>query len=350
MPHDDQDPPNDREREKRSKRRKDVRESSSKSSKKDKAPIDFFGSVDAAKRKSNWFDMVLKSNIDQDKDCILGLSTVTVANKIKELVKKDEQTIANLEGVGHEMLKRQYKNLVKLEYHVDQLKAAMVEEAQWSNRDSDLSKPRSFEKQMSKSRWSKEVHLYHVDALNGTHHWDDMRKDFFKAKMCNRSTHKFYSDERIIIVVQEKLHHLKLEFENDFINALLLYIRRVPKFNLSGIDHKIPYTTCRIEKGVVYLNKYDVKSLMHLDEVHKFCDGTLLKVQDNLLKMVNENKLGRGNIKLEGGEWTKSDIKRSKEMLEKIDKTLMHREQLRRLEDYVGGRSKIIDTRLFVRP
>ncbi|GJV40201.1 hypothetical protein Tco_1418641 [Tanacetum coccineum] len=131
-PHDDQDPPNDREGKKRKKRRKDARESSSKSSKKDKAPMDSFskkfGSVDAAKRKSNWFDILLKSNIDQDEDCILGLSTVTVAKKIKELIKKVELTIADLEGAGLEMLKRQYMNYVKLEYHAEQLKASMAEE------------------------------------------------------------------------------------------------------------------------------------------------------------------------------------------------------------------------------
>ncbi|GJW48392.1 hypothetical protein Tco_0080038 [Tanacetum coccineum] len=94
----------------------------------------------------------------------------------------------------------------------------------------------------------------------------------------------------------------------------------------------------------------NVRSLMKLDEVHKFCDGALLKVQDNLLKMVNENKLGRGNVELEGRVWTKSDIKRSKEMLEKIDKTLNHIERLIRHEEYVGGRQKKIDPCLFLRP
>ncbi|GJV69570.1 hypothetical protein Tco_1485079 [Tanacetum coccineum] len=93
-PHDDQDIPNDREGEKRKKRRKDAGESSSRASKKDKAPM------------SNWFDIFLKSNIDQDEDCILGLSTIAVAKKIIELIKKDELTIADLEGVGLELLKR----------------------------------------------------------------------------------------------------------------------------------------------------------------------------------------------------------------------------------------------------
>nr|GEV36775.1 hypothetical protein [Tanacetum cinerariifolium] len=120
-----------------------------------------------------------------------------------------------------------------------------------------------------------------------------------------------------------------------------------PKFYFSGIDHKIPYTNFGIENGVVYLNKYDMKSLMKLDEVHKFCDGTLLNVQENLLKMVNNNKLGDGNEKLEGRDWSKSKNKRSKEILKKIDKTLKHTEQLRRLEEYVGGRPKTIDPRAF---
>ncbi|GKB43004.1 hypothetical protein Tco_0887946, partial [Tanacetum coccineum] len=124
--HDDQDPPNDREGENRSKRRKDTRASSSISSKKDKAPS---GSAEAAKRKTTWFDMLLISDIDQNEDHILGLSTLAVAKKLKELIKKEELTITDLEGVGLEMLKKQYKNYVELEYHVNQLKEAMLTKA-----------------------------------------------------------------------------------------------------------------------------------------------------------------------------------------------------------------------------
>ncbi|GKC27652.1 hypothetical protein Tco_1034946 [Tanacetum coccineum] len=113
-PHDNQDPPNDCKGEKDKKRRQNnVGESSSK---KDKALMEsshdvltdqpqdkveeliqnhpnsewFFdatkksGLVDAAKeRKPNWFDMLLKSNTDQDKDSIVGLSTVMVDKKVK---------------------------------------------------------------------------------------------------------------------------------------------------------------------------------------------------------------------------------------------------------------------------
>ncbi|GJW42245.1 hypothetical protein Tco_0071044 [Tanacetum coccineum] len=140
---------------------------------------------------------------------------------------------------------------------------------------------------------------------------DDMRKDFFKAEIDLSRLSLNDIEEIYLLRVQGKLHYLKLEFKIDFINALLIYIRRV------------------------------------CDEVHKFCDGTLLKDQGNFLKMLKENKLGRGNVKLDGREWTNNDIKRSEVMLEKIEKILKQREQLRRLKGYVGGRTKTIDTRLY---
>ncbi|GKG64738.1 hypothetical protein Tco_0663714, partial [Tanacetum coccineum] len=46
------------------------------------------------------------------------------------------------------------------------------------------------------------------------------------------------------------------------------------------------------EKGVVYLNQHNRRSLMKLNEVKKFCDGTLIKIRENLIDMVNNNELG----------------------------------------------------------
>nr|GEZ91310.1 hypothetical protein [Tanacetum cinerariifolium] len=128
--------------------------------------------------------------------------------KLKELIREDELTITDLEGVGLEKLKKQYKHYVELEYHVDQLKATVLTEAQWNNGKRDVSKPRSFKIHMSKSTkphlsfynndfyylvnlrtrekyatsltkhfalrypdgWSKKIHCYQIKALNGIHH------------------------------------------------------------------------------------------------------------------------------------------------------------------------------------
>ncbi|GKC58487.1 hypothetical protein Tco_1086085 [Tanacetum coccineum] len=75
---------------------------------------------------------------------------------------------------------------------------------------------------------------------------------------------------------------------------------------------------------------------MKLSEVKKFYDGTLMKICHNLIHMVNTNELGKGNRRWKGIDWAKKDVKKSNEMVDKIDKTLKHKEQLRRLEEYVG--------------
>ncbi|GKG07465.1 hypothetical protein Tco_0330434 [Tanacetum coccineum] len=81
---------------------------------------------------------------------------------------------------------------------------------------------------------------------------------------------------------------------------------------------------------------------MKLSEVKKFCDGTLVKIHENLIDMLSKNKLGSGNKRLKGRDWPEYNVKSSKEMLKKIDEVLRHRDQLRRLEEYVGGRPKTL--------
>ncbi|GJZ68450.1 hypothetical protein Tco_0631690 [Tanacetum coccineum] len=118
-----------------------------------------------------------------------------------------------------------------------------------------------------------------------------------------------------------------------------------------GIDQGIPFTMTATHKGFVYLNQYNIKSLMKLSKVKKFCDGTLVKIQvRNLIDILLKNKLGSDNKRLKGRDWTDYDVKSSRNMLKKIDEILRHREQIRRLEEYVGGRPKIVNPRTFVRP
>ncbi|GJS03915.1 hypothetical protein Tco_0320423 [Tanacetum coccineum] len=134
--HDHQDPPTNHEGEIRKKRQKDVGQSSTRSSRKDKAPMvhaqkDTHAdqpqdqenlyvqgrpntrwfmrksrSADAAKRRTTWFDLLLKSDIDQNENHILGPSIMAIAKKLKELIQKDQLTIAYLEGVGLNKLKQ----------------------------------------------------------------------------------------------------------------------------------------------------------------------------------------------------------------------------------------------------
>ncbi|GJW50935.1 hypothetical protein Tco_0092286 [Tanacetum coccineum] len=86
------------------------------------------------------------------------------------------------------------------------------------------------------------------------------------------------------------------------------------------IDQRIPFIMSGTHKGVVYLNQHNIKSFMKLSEVKKFCDGTLIKIHENLIDMVKKNKLGTGNKRLKGRDWTDMDVEKSNEMIDKIDK------------------------------
>nr|GEU72843.1 hypothetical protein [Tanacetum cinerariifolium] len=306
--HDHRYPPTDREKEKRKKGRKDDGQSSTQSSRKDKAPT-----VQAQE------DTLADQPQDQKDVYVLNRP-----NKLKELIQKYELTMTDLEGVGLEKLKQQYKNDVELEYLVDQPKAAVLSKAQWNSDEGDVSKPSTKEKYTTSLTkryaaryhiqviedivldiWSKEVHRYQIEALNGIHHWEQ---------------------DMYLLNVQDKMHHLPSDDEIDLNNALILIIQRTiiknrvedlqlgvenyqrtlnltkPKLYFDGIDEKIPYTMTRTEKGVVYLNKHNHQSLMKLNEAYKFRDGTLMKIQENLIDMVNKSKMGRGNARLRGGD------------------------------------------------
>ncbi|GKC09443.1 hypothetical protein Tco_1001053 [Tanacetum coccineum] len=246
---------------------------------------------------ANYVKPRLNTSMLEDGNHILGPLIIAIAKKFKEPIQKDELTIADLEGARLERLK-------------------------WNSDEGDVSKPKSFERHMSKStkphpcfynndytylvdlstkekyttsitkhyvaryykegiedgipkRWSKEVCRYHFEALNGIHHWEEDRIDFFKAGMSTVTEGNVYSNLRIksvvrivvkkkcsyglltsivvrrfddqeyefsyvdlprlsvndvedmyLLQVQDKLHHLPLEFVKDFNNALLMFIRR----------------------------------------------------------------------------------------------------------------------------
>ncbi|GJW22237.1 hypothetical protein Tco_0032859, partial [Tanacetum coccineum] len=66
--------------------------------------------------------------------------------------------------------------------------------------------------------------------------------------------------------------------------------------------------------------------------------------------MVTKNKLGKGNKRLKGRDWTDDDVVKSNEMVKKIDQTLKRKEHLIRVEEYVGGRPKTFNPCTFVKP
>nr|GEX32917.1 hypothetical protein [Tanacetum cinerariifolium] len=103
--HDNQDPPNNREGENK---KKGYREDEYIRTRQNPKWYTKSGSVGATKRKTAWFDLLLKSDIDQNENHSLRPSTVVIAKKLKAIIQKDELTIADLEGARLERLKQKY--------------------------------------------------------------------------------------------------------------------------------------------------------------------------------------------------------------------------------------------------
>ncbi|GJZ40491.1 hypothetical protein Tco_0587054 [Tanacetum coccineum] len=123
-----------------------------------------------------------------------------------------------------------------------------------------------------------------------------------------------------------------------------------PQMIILNIKLYPAYTTCPRSYGLVYEDKGGVKTFMGLCELHKFCDGTLIDVRDQLVNMIRLNQVGKKYKSLNDRKWSDRDDRRSKTMLKKIKFVLKEQRKLRRLEGYVGGRPKTGDIRLFVKP
>nr|GEY05585.1 hypothetical protein [Tanacetum cinerariifolium] len=226
-----------------------------------------------AKRSTTRFDLLLKSNIGKNENHILGPSTVAIAKKLKELIQKDELTIADLEEKYTTSITKHYAARYYLQGIED----------------------------MIPGRWSKETHRHHFEAFNGIYHWQDSRIEFFKAEIIIVRI----SDDKEYEVSYVNLHRLSLNDLKD-IRVMIqnrgedIYFRvesyqqiinlTKPMMFFEGVDQRIPFTMTTTHKWVVYLNQHNVKSLMRLSEVTKFCDGTLVKIRENLINMVIKNK------------------------------------------------------------
>ncbi|GKC27651.1 hypothetical protein Tco_1034945 [Tanacetum coccineum] len=106
-------------------------------------------------------------------------------------------------------------------------------------------------------RWSKEVHKYHFDSL---YEVMEKRTNLMKADLPRLSLNDI--EDMYLLNIRGVLHHLNAEV--DFINALLLYIRRiVDRF----VDPDHPKKVYRLRKALYGLKQAPKASY---DELSKF--------------------------------------------------------------------------------
>lgn len=133
------------------------------------------------------------------------------------------------------------------------------------------------------------------------------------------------------LIVQERVEDLQLGVES--------YQQKInltkPQFTFDGIYQTSQYTLIQKPSfGFTYINSKKLQSFMRLDEIHKFCDVTLKTVRDGLVKRLNDDR--RKIAKGEATRWKSNSRRQVRNFFHKIEERLFLREQIRRLESYIG--------------
>ncbi|GJV89428.1 hypothetical protein Tco_1533366 [Tanacetum coccineum] len=147
-------------------------------------------------------------------------------------------------------------------------------------------------------------------------------------------------EDMLILLVQKKLSNLERDDLFDLNVALRMFTRCVvilkrvddlqlgvksyqKKLNItrhetfrSDITSMTPYTTYNNLQGTIYQEKFQRNRLMRLDELYKFCDGTLLSVRRVLHDIASSLEMDY----LPKRRWNKLDRKRSRIMIKAIDR------------------------------
>ncbi|GKA21092.1 hypothetical protein Tco_0701081 [Tanacetum coccineum] len=174
-----------------------------------------------------------------------------------------------------------------------------------------------------------EWHNYkHLDWI--TVRRDDDKLYTFKEGDFNRLRIQDIEDMLLLLVQGKRVEDLQLGVKS--------YQKKLnltkPDTYISDLKRREAYTTYSNPRGFIYQNKDKKNRLMRIDELHKFCDGTLNDVQTAL----NDHLKGIRMKYLPQTIWRQSDRDKAGAMIQAIDKQLKTERVMRSSEKFVGGR------------
>ncbi|GJU72640.1 hypothetical protein Tco_1264045 [Tanacetum coccineum] len=166
------------------------------------------------------------------------------------------------------------------------------------------------------------------------------------------------TEDMLILVVQNWLTNFSGDDVTDFAIALRMFTRSLviqnrfedlqlgvesyqkkinvtkPETTRSHIRRRHPYTPYQDPQGFIYVDTQGRNRLMRLDELYKFSDGTLTRLQTSLEDITNNIHMKY----LPKRRWSSLEKKRTHIMIKAIDKLQKEIRMIRSLEKFVGGR------------
>ncbi|GJV62330.1 hypothetical protein Tco_1468430 [Tanacetum coccineum] len=148
--------------------------------------------------------------------------------------------------------------------------------------------------------WSPMVVKYDQHAYLGTSYRGPKCKNFYRYASNLTSSKDVYSRRRIIVVTR-----LTIMKKYDYDHLEEIEVRR---------DDEQLYTFKEDHHGIIYVDQFKRKRLMHMDELHKFSDGTLSDVRTAL----HDIAAGIRMEYLPMRKWSNLDKKRARVMVTDI--------------------------------
>nr|GEV49874.1 hypothetical protein [Tanacetum cinerariifolium] len=121
------------------------------------------------------------------------------------------------------------------------------------------------------------------------------------------------------------------------------------RLDTSNFLFKQDYTIVSKPKAIIYKDRIDQKRMMREAEMHKFSDGTFIRILEKLDHMVKDFKLFKYNPGIGSRIWSEDDRRRSKYFMEVIERRLKIKRIFWSLESFVSGRLRDVDYRLIQR-
>nr|GFA69967.1 hypothetical protein [Tanacetum cinerariifolium] len=220
---------------------------------------------------------------------------INFSNFIMNRLSVDTLTPEFLAGPTYELMRGSCNSLTELEYHLEEVYKATIDQLDWDNPEGDF----------------KRLRLQDIKDM-------------------------------LVLLVQGKLSNLTVEELESYQKRLNLTNPDTYRSDLKRCEAYMAYSNPR---GFIYQNKDKKNRLMRIDELHKFSDGTLNDVRNAL----NDRLKGIRMQYLPTTIWRKGDMDRATAMIQAIDKMLKTRRIVRSLERFLGGRQYEGDFRMLQR-
>nr|GEV09429.1 hypothetical protein [Tanacetum cinerariifolium] len=302
---------------------------------------------------NNWASALASNYSPPPKDS-LPVQTGDMATFIDWFCKRrgiTELKPQDLEGPAFEIIKVFHRNVIHHQYQMEECHKLLTDNIEYLRYGSKGSRPAlsiskmkaayyldaGLEQLVSNQFWIDEECTYDIAAMYGISHWWFQRQRFYIDRHTSKGDRSAVRTHmRILSVVRIEVFSM---YGYEYMKKIVLRRADLNEHVIAERDFK----------AVIFQDKYEVQMMMRFNEIHKFSDGTLQQIDEEMDYRVKEFRINRMNPGLKTRFWTRKDVDRCKAFMFAIQRHLRTRRIFRNLESFVGGHVREGDYRLLKR-